>query len=103
MDEYIKRSDALNASKIVYIECIYLDEEEYEEGESDDIPVVFRRDIEAIPAADVAPVRRGKWKRELWFNTCSECGFTMTDKDDEGEPIAMNFCPNCGADMREDG
>lgn len=54
-DEYIRKTDALNASKITYIECLYLDDGGYLEGESDAIPVVFKRDIEAIPAADVRP------------------------------------------------
>lgn len=47
------------------------------------------------------PVTQAKWKRELWFITCPNCGCTMADKDDEGEWLPTNFCPNCGADMRE--
>ena len=48
-----------------------------------------------IPAADVRPVVRGKWK--VYNNTymCSSCG----------QPVSFwqsNFCPNCGADMREE-
>ena len=58
--EYIAREAALNASKIVYIEYIEVDGEGYEEGNADDIPVVFKKDIEAIPAADVRPVVRCK-------------------------------------------
>ena len=105
MDDYIKRSDALNASKIVYIECLYLDDEEYEEAEADDIPVVFRRDIEAIPAADVRPVVRGRW---IWPSTqrdrpyCSKCLNDAFWDADYGF-ATENFCPNCGADMRWDG
>lgn len=43
--------------------------------------------------------RKGKWqitsiKGETW-GVCSNCGF----KQKAGE---LNFCPNCGADMRED-
>lgn len=37
------------------------------------------------------------YKRLLWFLTCSNCGYSMSDKDDEGDPIATNYCPNCGA------
>jgi len=42
---------------------------------------------------------KGKWqitsiKNETW-GVCSNCGF----KQKAGE---LNFCPNCGADMRED-
>ena len=51
-------------------------------------------DVEDFPAADVRPVVRGKWK--VYNNTyiCSSCG----------QPVSFwqsNFCPNCGADMRE--
>ena len=64
--------------------------------------------IEAIPAADVRPVVRGKWiDRDddyygwnMW--ACSVCGeeFVLT----EGTPDMneYHFCPNCGADMREE-
>ena len=66
--------------------------------------------IDEIPAADVRPVVRGKWKpsmcgtangpiqdRDEWYGPlflCSECGADMIG--------ASNFCPNCGADMREE-
>lgn len=52
--------------------------------------------IESIPAADVRPVVRGKWidhQEGRWiYAKCSECG-TLHD-------VKSNFCPNCGADMR---
>ena len=55
-------------------------------------------DIEDIPAADVRPVRRGKWvdhPRWKWiYAECSECE-VVSD-------VKSNFCPNCGADMREE-
>lgn len=52
--------------------------------------------IDSIPAADVRPVVRGRWKYNLGDNIpyCSEC---MMPQDSE-----CNFCPNCGADMREE-
>jgi len=52
--------------------------------------------IEQIPAADVRPVVRGKWEYNPGDNIpyCSEC---MMPQDSE-----CNFCPNCGADMREE-
>ena len=54
-------------------------------------------------AADVRPVVRGKWgqtKDEFGiYNKCSACG-----KEYYCGPIApFNFCPNCDADMREEG
>ena len=57
--------------------------------------------IESIPAADVAPVRHGKWifydANDL-IDRCSLCG--------EERPSRMfyrsNYCPNCGARMDGD-
>lgn len=49
-----------------------------------------------LPAADVRPVVRGKWKHGV----CQTCFFDWASVS----PIAgvPNFCPNCGADMREE-
>ena len=60
--------------------------------------------IDEIPAADVVPVRHGRWKQDILrvkaalsivaqVYICSECG----------KPAKMqhNFCPHCGAKMDE--
>jgi len=102
MAEYVKRSDVLDASKIVYIEYIEVDSEGYEEGDADDIPVVFKRDIEAIPAADVVEVVHGEW---LWFEDCSNSGLycsachKLIHKVMTPKKKLSNYCPNCGAKM----
>lgn len=51
--------------------------------------------VHNLPAADVQPVRHGRWEYNPGDNIpyCSEC---MMPQDGE-----CNFCPNCGADMRE--
>ena len=56
----------------------------------------FEAYIRSIPAADVRPVVRGKWEYNPGDNIpyCSEC---MMPQDSE-----CNYCPNCGADMREE-
>ena len=61
--------------------------------------------IEEIPAADVRPVVRGRWRFEKgdgktcsdgWVCSACNCGFhTNVPYFDD-----FNFCPNCGADMR---
>ena len=63
----------------------------------------LERQINSIPAADVRPVVRGKWMRELadnrWANhICSVCGYMKNT--DIHVRMDYNFCPNCGADMR---
>ena len=51
-----------------------------------------RNIINNVPAADVVKVRHGKWTWKGHYLICSECG---------NESDRTNYCPNCGADMRE--
>lgn len=105
MTDYIDRESALNASKIVYIEYIELDGEGYEDGNADDIPVVFKKDIEAIPAADVKPVVRGEWIEDPFGWYCPACRGFVRDEIVYmlGEIGMPKFCPHCGADLRGKG
>ena len=66
-----------------------------------DIPIwgsVAAMIADAIPAADVAPVRHGRWGTHsdrpdsLICSVCN-CGFDMWKHDPH------NYCPNCGAKM----
>ncbi|MBR4450929.1 MAG: hypothetical protein IKS39_03750 [Clostridia bacterium] len=55
-------------------------------------------EIDEMPAADVVEVKHGEWrcpdpKKHPTANYCTECGYMSL--------IRTNFCPNCGADMRE--
>lgn len=87
MDDYIKRKYAIN---VVCTDCL--------RSNCDECAV--RKRLKGVPAADVKPVVRGKWRRALYFihldglnYRCSEClGIADT---------MSNYCPNCGADMRE--
>ena len=50
--------------------------------------------VEREPAADVAPVVRGRWVSfdfDVTFS-CSECGFTT-------DFMLTNYCPKCGAKL----
>lgn len=50
--------------------------------------------INELPAADVAPVRRGRWiEHDDGVFTCSECGNAESDES--------YFCRYCGAKMME--
>ena len=89
-DEYISREEAINA----VFEAIA------------DGRAVFPA-LNNLPAADVRPVVRGKWVQEnivltsyppLYKWHCSECGEIKRGFD---SGVLTNYCPNCGADMRE--
>lgn len=78
-------------------------------------PVVMLKSILRMPASDVARIVRGKNMTEenpVDQFVCSECGVILEGyhrreiDDDDGFEIYYefkpNFCPNCGADMREE-
>lgn len=52
--------------------------------------------IKAIPAAEVAPVRRGRWRTPVGkpdnYYVCDQCGWSIVGNK-------TNYCPNCGARM----
>ena len=84
MDDYISRKAVMDA---------------YEEEQRRNGPWRFETLIESVPAADVCPVVRGRWRwvgQDRWNDCyeCSQCGKMNADNS--------NFCPNCGADMREE-
>lgn len=57
-------------------------------------PAAIEAEIEAMPAADVAPVVRGRWVSfdfDVTFS-CSECGYTTDFR-------LSNYCPGCGAKL----
>ena len=55
--------------------------------------------IEDMPAADVAPVRHGRWveKEKYTFGIMYDCSLCEDRILDNGHP--WNYCPNCGAKM----
>lgn len=83
------------------------DEDGYPVNDADEKRKIITDLISGIPAADVRPVVRGKWVMVLgghWWDVpdddyryyeCSNCG-ELSPNDE-----CWNFCPNCGADMRE--
>lgn len=50
--------------------------------------------IRAAPAADVAEVKHGRWKKRGNEKKCSSCDFVYYSNND-----IWNYCPNCGARM----
>ena len=56
--------------------------------------------VENLPAADVAPVRHGRWEGR--FPYCSICGEEAISRDNgtlHGSYFLTDYCPNCGAKM----
>jgi hypothetical protein len=63
-----------------------------------------RKRLERIPAADVRPVVHGKWVQDCDYHfRCSVCGdrYVVSNGNPLDAANGWNFCPNCGADMRE--
>lgn len=90
MRDYISREAAIEAT------CESCSENGFCKGVCADTDA-----IRSIPAADVAEVRRGRWKPIKPYNNtymgfeCSECGAKF-------QGIHMdNYCGNCGAKMEE--
>ena len=59
--------------------------------------------VKNFPAANVRPVVRGFNVRKAYPSLfeCSQCGWGCDDTYYCDTPT-FNFCPNCGADMREE-
>lgn len=94
MDEYIKREQAERAVKET-LERPGIPEGLFLAG-------VLR--ILSIPAADVEPVRRGRWellRPGEWTATfrCSECGRHITVDPKKGDPSGEYPYCHCGAKM----
>lgn len=64
----------------------------------------FMDQIKAIPAADVAPVRHGRWEALEHYRDggtaqrCNQCKELMCLH----RTTPKNYCPNCGAKMDEE-
>ena len=65
------------------------------------IMVVRKKTIDNIPAADVAPVRHGRWEVEVGMNFFKERNCPVCKKRIESN--FWNFCPNCGTKMDLEG
>ena len=80
MPEYIEREKVL--SKAAPVEGCFSD-------------MISAYDVLMLPAADVAPVRHGRW---LCVDTDTEQLF-LCNRCKNKEYWVSNYCPNCGAKM----
>lgn len=99
MAEYIEREAAteLLQGPITMSMCLTTDEcQNKRDQRAIDLAL-----IKSIPAADVAPVRHGRWVKEIFNDgygdyplyVCSECRAQSARK--------RNYCYDCGAKMEE--
>lgn len=95
MAEYIERERLLRDVRII-------GNQPWSEWETAGVIDVINKQ----PAADVAPVKHGKWIEKQLDNfrkyqvTCSNCGWVgIENYDSYNDPSDFNYCPNCGAKM----
>ena len=54
--------------------------------------------IMELPAADVAPVRHGRWRESGHLLECQSCGEIYSRLGGNAGKL-WNYCPNCGSRM----
>ena len=64
------------------------------------------KELKERRAADVQPVKRGEWIEHSDWIECNVCGFEVNDtycekRDKTCTETSYDYCPKCGADMRE--
>lgn len=92
MAEYIEKKAALVAIRNLYpgIPCTKRLMQKWHEENRNFMQCEIA--IEKLPAADVQPVRHGRWINHGWTTVCSECG-------EDYAFAKRSYCPNCGAFM----
>ena len=92
MAEYIEREDLLELYRI--------DDPVLNKNGHVPLPVI-RQNIMDIPAADVAPVRHGRWVSvpHKLARVCSVCNRDEPYKFADIDADVYDYCPNCGAKM----
>ena len=100
--EYIEREAAKERLRIWITDCVLAGDNDEADCYRDCIDL-----LDSIPAADVAPVRRGNWE-EWWpgiaeimtgeemLYRCSACDAKYADID------GYKYCPYCGAKMNKE-
>ena len=108
MAEYIERETAI---EYLMTNMGWKDEDGYSVDDADEKRNIITDLISGIPAADVKPVVRGKWEEREVFTAKGnvdmlQSAFCPVCKRYHTTPYSYyftvyNYCPNCGADMRE--
>ena len=101
MDEYIDREAAIEICEKEYRERLRM-----ADYCGDTVAWNIGAEIKNMPAADVAPVRHGRWIKESDGGTrCSVCNKRVRNVTGGWyEPVDLSdmpYCPKCGAKMDE--
>lgn len=100
-NDYVKRSDVMQAVCSDCYCCATIDEFE-------DTTCPAKKKYMSIPAADVEPVRHGRWEYDSdGVPICSQCGefalqrlhLYIKNKTFDAPFKLTDYCPNCGAKM----
>ena len=100
MKEYIERATALDICQKEYEDRLRM-----AEYCGDTVAWNIGGAIKSLPAADVAEVRHGRWILEREPDGtpyCFHCSVCDNDFHHIGIMTATDYCPNCGALMKED-
>lgn len=102
MSEYIDRQAASDAlARLCKRVCQYSEKQRQYMCGACPLGDAFTVIEDDLPAADVRPVRRGKWSivyddfMKSHYDTCSCCGKEYFGAN------GFNFCPNCGCVMED--
>jgi DNA-directed RNA polymerase subunit RPC12/RpoP len=101
MTDYIEREAAIEAIVKLYRKPI------------DIYTTDITDELMRVPAADVAPIKRGKWVKTKEYYTagcaflrvawkCSYCGIDVVNTEPIYRIDDWYYCPNCGAKMEAD-
>ena len=100
MDEYISKQEAVKEIK----SRIVAENDRWDSGYNTAMAEIMLLLIKHIPAADVQPVKHGRWIENSdpgqninEHYMCSVCGSTFHNWAND------NYCPNCGSKNRMDG
>ena len=99
-DEYIDKVEVGAKIQMMYIrrEMDYGGENDFCRGMRKALRI-----IENMPAANVQPIRHGRWEstNNPSFRKCSECGAWWSS--DITDNCFTKYCPKCGVRMMNDG
>lgn len=112
MDEYIERSAAVCVANYAIDEHPYDKDparpetfSDYNSGWNDACDYI-QEQLESVPAADVAPVKHGRWEMRptgMMTEYGPELKAFCTACNNSNKQYQPPYCPHCGAKMDGDG